>query len=57
MKIKNKSGASTPGAVTYRPLSEKDLEKADAKLSDVGHINGTNGTNGTAPAAVAPVEK
>lgn len=47
MKVRSrggsKSGASTPGMASSRGLSERDLAKADLKLSNVG----TNGTTTT----------
>lgn len=50
MKVRSrggsKSGASTPGGSANRPLSERDLAKADQKLSNVG-TNGSATTNGT----------
>lgn len=41
MKVRSRassvvSGASTPGGGTYKSLSERDLQKADAALSHVG---------------------
>lgn len=38
------SGVSTPGGGTFRSLSEGDLKKADAALSQVSGEDGTNGT-------------
>ncbi|KAF8321343.1 glycogen synthase [Clavulina sp. PMI_390] len=38
----SKSGASTPGFGTSRALSERDLAKADKKLSDVGGSEAMN---------------
>jgi glycogen(starch) synthase len=47
MKVRSRagsvmSGASTPGGGTFRSLSERDLEQADAALSQVGK-EGVNG--------------
>lgn len=47
MKVRSrggsKSGASTPGMTSSRGLSERDLAKADLKLSNVGTNGATNG--------------
>ncbi|PPQ78889.1 hypothetical protein CVT25_002377 [Psilocybe cyanescens] len=49
MKVRSRSGsvmsgASTPGGGAFKSLSEGDLRKADAALSQVnGHTNGANG--------------
>jgi glycogen(starch) synthase len=45
MKVRSRassilSGASTPGGGAFRSLSEGDLEKADAALSQVNGVNG-----------------
>jgi len=50
------SGASTPGGGTFKSLSEGDLQKADAALSQVSMANGmatSYATNGTVNGDVA----
>lgn len=47
MKVRSRggsivSGQSTPGGGTFKSLSEGDLQKADAVLSQV-NVNGING--------------
>lgn len=49
MKVRSRSGsvmsgASTPGGGAFKSLSEGDLKKADAALSQV---NGSSDNNGT----------
>ncbi|KAJ7334647.1 glycogen synthase [Mycena albidolilacea] len=51
MKVRSRagsvmSGASTPGGGTFRSLSERDLEKADAALSQVGAAVNGDGPSG-----------
>jgi len=48
MKVRSRSGsvmsgASTPGGGAFQSLSERDLQKADAALSQVKGENGVNG--------------
>lgn len=55
MKVRSRSGsvmsgASTPGGGAFKSLSEGDLKKADAALSQV---NGTSDTNSTVDAKVS----
>ena len=51
MKVRSRansvmSGASTPGGGRSKSLSETDLRKADAALSNVTTDSQTNGVNG-----------
>ena len=50
MKVRSRassvmSGASTPGGGKSNSLSEGDLRKADAALSQVNGVNGVNGSH------------
>jgi glycogen(starch) synthase len=49
MKVRSRSGsvmsgASTPGGGAFKSLSEGDLKKADAALSQVNGVSDNNGS-------------